>query len=354
MNPMTRRQLLETATKGGLALGAGGLLASCGSASSSVGSQAGTSTPRHGGTLRAGLTGGSSSDTLDPNTMVNNVDAARVANLYDTLVWTDAEGRPELRLAEEMTPNKDATVWTIRLRKDATFHDGRGVTADDLIFSIHRILNPKSPGQAASMLRGLDSAGIKKLDRYTISVPFSHRYSTFLESQANNAVTIYVLPTDFDPKHPIGTGPFKFVSFTPGQESVFARNESYWEQPLPYVDQLVMTDFGDEVSQVNALLSGQVDAVNLLSQDVMGTVTSSGKQIVISLGGGWNPFTMRVDSPPFNDVRVRQAFRLIVDRPKMMELVFGGHGTLGNDVFSIWSSEYDHGIPQRRQDIPQA
>jgi peptide/nickel transport system substrate-binding protein len=115
-----------------------------------------------------------------------------------------------------------------------------------------------------------------------------------------------------------------------------------------------MTNFEDETSQVNALLSGQVDVVNLLSQDTVNTVTGSGKKVVISPGGGWNPFTMRVDEAPFNDVRVRQAFRLLVDRPKMNDVVFGGHGTLGNDVFSIWSTEYDHSLPQRAQDIEQA
>lgn len=63
---------------------------------------------------------------------------------------------------------------------------------------------------------------------------------------------------------------------------------------------------------------------------------------------------MRVDQAPFNDVRVRQAFRLMVDRPKMLDIVFGGHGTIGNDIFGIWDPEYDHSIPQRHQDIEQA
>ena len=95
---------------------------------------------------------------------------------------------------------------------------------------------------------------------------------------------------------------------------------------------------------VNALLGGQVDVINELSQDVLGTVTGSGKKAVISPGGGWNPFTMRVDQAPFNDVRVRQAFRLR-GRPKQdaVETVFGGHGTIGNDVFcDLAHRSYDH------------
>jgi len=116
----------------------------------------------------------------------------------------------------------------------------------------------------------------------------------------------------------------------------------------------VITDYSDATSQVNALLAGQADVVNLLSADVIAVVQSQGKKILISDGGGWNPFTMRVDVAPFNDVRVRQAMRLAIDRPQMMEILFGGTGTLGNDVFGIWAPEYDHALPQRHQDIDQA
>jgi peptide/nickel transport system substrate-binding protein len=353
---ITRRRLLEGAAKGGFALTGAGLIAACGSSSTkskATSPSASTGKPRYGGTLMAGLTGGSSSDTLDPNSPVNNLDYARVANLYDALVWQDAQARPYLRVAEEMTPNRDATAWTIRLRKGVLFHDGREATADDLIFSINRVVNPEAPGEAANTLRGIETAGIRKLDRYTIVVPFSRPYSIMYEALANN-ITIYLLPVGYDPKKPIGTGPFKLVSFTPGQRSVFARWEHYWDQPLPYVDELVMVDYSDSSSQLDALLSGQVICVNLLSQDVISSVTSGGKNVVISDGGGWNPFTMRVDSPPFTDVRVRQAFRLMVDRPKMLDIVFGGHGTIGNDIFGIWDPAYDHAIPRRVQDIEQA
>jgi peptide/nickel transport system substrate-binding protein len=354
---ITRRALLENAGKGSVVLGAGGLIAACGSSSSPSASPAASTgapaAPKRGGTLHAGLIGGSSSDTLDPNSPVNVTDYARVANLYEALVWLDADARQYYRLAEEMTPNKDATVWTIRLRQGVTFHNGKDVTADDLIFSINRVVNPKSPGEAANVLRGIDASGMKKVDNRTITVPFAKPYSTFPQSLASN-VTVYVVPADFNPAKPIGTGPFKYQSFTPGQQSVFVRNENYWDQPLPYLDTLVMIDYADETSQANALLSGQVDVINELSQDVLGTVTGSGKKAVISPGGGWNPFTMRVDSPPFDDVRVRQAFRLAVDREKMLQTVFGGHGTIGNDIFGIWAPEYDHSIPQRQYDPEQA
>jgi peptide/nickel transport system substrate-binding protein len=356
MSLITRRSLLENAAKGGLALGAGGLIAASSFPAKSSAATTGASTsgtPKPGGTLHAGLTGGSSSDTCDPNTIVNNTDYCRAANLYEGLVWLTADAQMYYRLAEEMTPNKDATVWTIRLRQGVTFHNGKDLTADDLIFSINRVVNPKSPGEAANALHGIIASRMKKLDNRTITVPFSAPYSTFPESLANN-ITVYIVPVGFDPKKPIGTGPFKLQSFTPGQQTILARNANYWNAPLPYLDQVIMTDFADETSQVNALLSGSVDVVNLLSQSTIGSVTGEGKKVVISDGGGWNPFTMRVDQAPFTDVRVRQAFRLAVDREAMLKTVFGGHGTIGNDIFAIWSPDYDHSIPQRQYDPEQA
>ena len=123
---------------------------------------------------------------------------------------------------------------------------------------------------------------------------------------------------------------------------------------MPYLNQVIIADVADETAQVDSLLSGEFDVVNLLSVASIRTLESQGAGVVISAGGGWTPFTMRVDVPPFNDPRVREAMKLIVNRKQMRELVFGGHGTLGNDLMSIWDPSYDHGLPQREQDINKA
>ena len=91
--------------------------------------------------------------------------------------------------------------------------------------------------------------------------------------------------------------------------------------------------------------------IDLLSADSIAPVRSGGGNVIITKGGGYTPFTMRVDQPPFNDVRVRQAFRLICDRRAMLNTVFSGYGTLGNDVFGLWDAVYDTALPQREQDI---
>lgn len=356
----SRRKFLGT--MGVLAGGVG--LAACGSSPSAgsggqTGASTGTSgsaiaagTPKRGGTLQAALSGGDSTDTLDAQNPYNNVDFARVRQLYNSLVEFDANVVPQLVLAESITPNAAATTWTIRLKSGITFHNGKPLTADDVIFSLRRIANPKAPLPGAVSLTPVDIAGLKKLDALTVQVPCKTPFATLVEVLASYYYSI--VPVGYDPKHPVGTGPFKYQSFTPGVASTFVRNDSYFRSGFPYLDRVVIDDYSDESSQLNALTGGTADVIDLLSATSIQAVTSASKHVLISAGGGWTPFTMRTDVPPFNDVRVRQAMRLIVDRPQMLETNFLGHGTLGNDLFAIWDSVYDHSLPQRTQDIAQA
>jgi peptide/nickel transport system substrate-binding protein len=352
---LSRRDLLKTAVAGSLAVTAGGLLSACGiSAAQTTSSPLQLNgTPKRGGTLRAAITGGSTADTLDPLAAITNADFSRVDNLYESLVGLTPAGQAQNVLADEITPNAAATEWTIRLKQGITFHNGKDLTADDVIFTFRTILNPKAPAAAAAGLASIDAAGMKKLDPHTVRIPCKTPFASFYEALAIPGYSA-VIPVGYNLKAPVGTGPFKVQSFTPGSQSTFVRHDGYWKPGLPYLDQVVITDYSDATSQVNALLAGQADVVNLLSADVIAVVESQGKKILISEGGGWNPFTMRVDSPPFNDPRVRQAMRLVIDRQQMMEILFSGSGTLGNDVFGIWAPEYDHGLPQRHQDIEQA
>jgi peptide/nickel transport system substrate-binding protein len=352
---VSRRDFLKT----GLAAGAGGLLggallSGCGTGNvvrANTASTAGKA--RKGGTLRAGLTGGSTADTLDPLNAITNVDFSRIDNLYEPLIGLTPEAQPVFVLAQELTPNAKATEWTLRVAPGITFHNGKTLTADDVIYTFQQILNPKAPAAAAAGLASIDAKNMTKLDTYTVRIPCTRPFATLHQALAIPGYSD-VIPVGYNPAAPVGTGPFRLKSFSPGTQSTFARYDGYWQSGLPYLDEIVITDYSDETSQVNALLAGQVDVVNLLSEDVISEVQGQGKSVLVSAGGGWNPFTMRVDAGTFSDVRVRQAMRLAIDRQQMLDLVFGGYGTLGNDVFGIWAPEYDHSLPQRHQDIDQA
>ena len=164
-----------------------------------------------------------------------------------------------------------------------------------------------------------------------------------------------MVPEGYDPKHPIGTGPFKLQTFTPGVSSTFVRNSHYWQSGLPYLDAVISTDVASETTQLDGLESGQFDAISFLSAASSASLKNrQGFNVVISDTGGWEPFTMRMDKAPFSDVRVRQALRLVVDRPQMLLEVFGGYGRIANDMFGVLDPYFDHTLPQRVQDIPRA
>ena len=117
---------------------------------------------------------------------------------------------------------------------------------------------------------------------------------------------------------------------------------------------MTITDFSDPTAQVNALLGGQIDAMTDLPPSQVKVLQARSVGALVSKTGGWLPICMAIDMPPFDDVRVRQAMRLIVDRPGMLEQVFSGYGFVGNDLYAPFDPGYDKSLPQRHQDIAQA
>ena len=351
----SRRDVLRGALAGGVILASGGLAAACGGSSPSTSAtpSAGGSQPRRGGNLRVGIVGGSTSDTLDAHKEVTQPDAIRIMALYNPLVRLNTKAQVINDLAEEMTPNQDATVWTVKLKSGVTFHNGQDLTADDVIFTFRRIGDPKAPLVGATGLAPVDLADLKAVDKVTVQVPMKTPYASFPE-QISAAYNFGIVPVGYNPARPVGTGPFMYHSFTPGQQSVFERNPHYFKPGLPHLDQVTIIDFSADTAAFNALQSGQLDvysqATLSLTNEIKGSTTL---KALVSQPGQWTPFTMRVDAPPFNDVRVRQAFRLLVDRPQLINLSLAGFGSVGNDIFSQWDPCYARNL-HRGQDISQA
>lgn len=325
------------------------LLASCGGASTAA--TAPTGPPRRGGRLRVGITGGGASDTLDPHTPATNPDIARVRNLYEPLLYRDHDYRFEMLVAESLTASDDATTWTATLRDGVRFHDGRSVTPADVIATFRRIMDPDDPKSGAASLTMLDEV-VATGDR-TVEFRLNQPSTVFDDYLAQYSLGI--VPADFSLDNPIGTGPFRAESFTPGLQSVFRRNDHYWRPGQPYLDELVLLNFGEDDARINALLSSQVDAIEQVPVALVDVLRSDERlRILNSETGTWLPFTMRVDRPPFDDARVRQALRLIVDREQMINQVLSGHGRIGNDLYAPFDPAYASELPQRRQDIAEA
>jgi peptide/nickel transport system substrate-binding protein len=355
----SRRNFLGSAAGIAGAVGAGTLLDACGSGGSSSSGTSTSSTPsagkpKHGGTLTVGFTGGSSADTVDGFNIYTSIDAARTSGLFEPLVAWNNLGQIENRLAEEFMPNASGTVWTIRLRSGLTFHNGKSVTADDLIFTFQRMLNPKTPALGAAAMVAVNPKGLKKLDSLTIQVEMTQPQTTWKE-QLSVPFYFPVVPVGYNPKKPIGAGAFKLESFSPGQRSVMSRFPDYYLSPQPYVDTLVIEDFATATSQINALTSGQIDAAGSLPWVAVRQLSGqSGVKVLNERSGQWNEYPMRTDAAPFSDVRVRQALKLLIDRPQFLENVYSGQGIIGNDLFARFDPDYNSSLPQRAQDPDKA
>jgi peptide/nickel transport system substrate-binding protein len=357
--PLSRRQLLLGA--GGLVLA--GTLTGCGSsgAASTGGGGGGTGTPKPGGNFRLGVTGGGSKDIIDGQSIITKPDQARLVAGFETLLVYDSQyrlpsaGGNQQGLAEEVS--QDAPdQWTIKLRDGITFHNGKALTADDVIYSLQRILNPKEGLFGGAGLASIDTKQMTKMDTLTVRLKLKGPDSTIgdqLGQYYNGIVPVGYSRTG--PLKWVGTGPFTVVSFTPGQQSVHKKYANYWRTGQPYFDQVTVTDFGDPTAQVNALLAGQIDAMtDIPFAQIEVAKQHGGLSVLEGQGGGWLPLCMAVDMKPFDDNRVRQAMRLIVDRKAMLEQVLSGHGRVANDLYSPFDPAYDTSLAQREPDIEQA
>ncbi len=355
---LDRRQFLRGIAATGAVASAGGLLAACGGASTTGQASTVTSARKRGGGLKVGLSGSSGTDTLDPHAGLTHLDTARAQALYQPLVQLNSAAQSEYVLAESITPNKTTSEWIIRLRQGVTFHDGKPLTAQDVIYTFRRIKTGNKGGSSFSggnSLGPMNLSGLKALDSHTVLVPFTSPYGSFLDQLAY-WYYLYIMPDGFNPasQKPNGTGPFMYESFSPEQQSVFTRNKNFWKSGRPYVDTLTIIDFQDNTSLQDALITGVIHAAGGFDgPELASLATAGGVNPVASHTGAFTPFTMRVDQPPFHDANVRQALRLLVDRPQLIDSGLAGYGVVASDVFSPYDPDFDHSL-RREADIEKA
>jgi peptide/nickel transport system substrate-binding protein len=351
--PLSRRVFVvgagATAMLGGLAACGGG------TSPSSGGSSGGT--PKSGGNFRLGVTGGGSKDIFDGQNIVTKPDQARLVSAFETLLTFDDDYQLQTDGLAESVEADNPKQYTIKLQQGIEFQNGKTLTADDVVYSLQRIGTEANGLTGFAATASMDIANVKKMDQYTVRLPLKTPDSTIPQTLAS--YTFGIVPVGYkafsgDPSTQIGTGPYKLKSFTPGQESVSERNANYWRTGQPYFDTVTITDFADATAQVNALLGGQIDAMTDLPASQVQAVKSRGMNALISKTGGWVPLCMAIDMPPFNDNRVRQAMRLIIDRQAMIDQIASGYGFIANDLYSPFDDGYFGDLPQRDQDIGQA
>ena len=348
----TRREVMQRAAALGLVVG--------GVSSLGVGEAlAATPKPKRGGTLRVGLPGGpAATDNLDPHLEgVSGFAQAYRQIVYSKLTDMRPNGSFGGQLAESLTPNKDATAWTIKLKKGITFHDGSELTVDDVIYTFKRILDPANKLNAArGNIDMIDPAGMRKVSKYVMTVKLTRPWSDLPAAVGQRYLSIVKRGAvgPFTAQNANGTGAFKLTSWTPGDSYRFAANRNYFETGKPYLNGVTFVGISDSVARVNALVSGQVDVISDVPGVQVPFLKSSGMRAVINPGGGWTPLVMNTNEAPYNDVRVRQAMKHLIDRKQAISVARQGYATVGNDLFAKSDPLYASSIPQRAYDPEKA
>jgi peptide/nickel transport system substrate-binding protein len=355
---LTREAFIARA--GALGLSASAIGALLGNPSLAAASRARPSARAATGVLRVVDNGNGTADTIDPHKQAAPIDGMRITSLYDKLVVFTDKWKPVPWLAESIESTKDAKTWTIRLRKGVTFHDGQPLTATDVKFTFDSILDPKIAAANVNNFGFLKGAVAQILDpltlRYKLKAPFADAVAAFGDPSGTNIISHTFDPTKAN-NAPNGTGPFKFVSFTAGQSSVMTKNENYWNSKYPLVNELHIQDVPDESARVNALGSGQADLVTNLSYSQINPVKAAGGQVVVIPGNILNVICLVPDVAPetWKNKLLRQAFAISIDRKQIVDVVYRGLATVGNDQ-PIGPTYYNGpvGIPVPKRNIPRA
>ncbi|MFT4232626.1 MAG: ABC transporter substrate-binding protein [Leucobacter sp.] len=302
-------------------------------------------------TLVLGVVGNSKDEVQPYTTNYSSSGAAIRFNVYDSLTRYDTDGTVQLALAESLTPNETLDVWTVKLRPDLKTHDGGDFNADDLVESVSYIVDPENQYPAATQIDYITEDGIEKIDDLTVEFHLTRPVGTFAEAWANPYLVLRGLD---DEGNSVGTGPFKIESFTAGQEARLVRFDDYWGEK-PGFTNLTMAFMTDQDAITNALRAGQIDvSYSVPFTDVESLSSADGIEILTSESAAYPIMTMRVDIEPFNDPRVQEALRLVVDREEIAENAYGGFATIANDYLGNNSACGDPDVPQREQDIDRA
>lgn len=337
-----RRRLVTGATALGLASAFGGAPALAQTA------------PQKGGTLRLGMDGGSASDSLDPRTYSSSIANFYGRTFWNALVEVDSKGNATPELAESWESRPGALEWIFNIRRGITFTSGKTLDADDVIHSIN-IHRGETKSPAKGILAPIKE--IKKLSSNQIQISLS----------AGNADLPYVFAdyhliivpdgtTDFTKGD--GTGAFSLVEFAPGVR-VLGRRKSgtYWKPNRGNFDVVEIRYVNDSTARTQALLTGQVDAINRVDPKTATFMARNRAINIVRTKGGGNRFSFvaQTDQDPFKSRDLMLALKYGIDRKKIVDNVFSGYAIEGNDhTIGPLNKYYNAGQVQRSYDPDKA
>ena len=310
--------------------------------------------PKKGGTLRLGMEGGSPSDSLDPRTYADSVPISYGWQICNGLVEIGADGSPTGELAETFEAKPDAKTWIFKLRKGITFTNGKTFDADDVLYSLN-LHRGESKSGAKDLLSGIDE--IKKTGPNEVTFTLKSPDAGFPNAFAD--YHILIVPnghTDFSKL--IGTGAYALESFEPGVRVLTKlRKDGYWKPGRGNFDSIELRYIPDAAARTQALISGQIDAANRLDAKTAALVMKAPTVDVVRSKGSGNRFAWvaHCDSDPYSNLDIRLALKYGIDRQKIVDTVYKGFATVGNDTTVAPGMKYAaKDVPQRPYDPDKA
>ena len=348
---LSRRDTLRyMVALGAVTAGPGGILGAFDNVYASEGAQ--PAVPKQGGKIRVAGSSVSTADTLDPSKGAYSVDYSRHNMFYNGLSALDEKLVPQMALALAMESD-DLLNWTVKLRKDVVFHDGKPFTSADVVYSLLRHKDPATGSKAKILADQISSVTAVAPDEVKIVLS-----SPNAELPSVLAVSHFLIVRDGtkDFATANGTGPYKCAEFIPGVRTVGVRNPDYWKPGRPYLDEIELIGIADEPSRVNALLAGDVQLIAAINPRSAQRIESSPKAAVLqTTAGSYTNLIMRVPNRPFDNPDVVEAMKLLLDREQILKSVYLGYGVIGNDQPVMPGTPYYFdGLPQRPYDPDKA
>ncbi|AGT10767.1 ABC transporter substrate-binding protein [Paracoccus aminophilus] len=313
-------------------------------------------TPERGGTLRVALDQAIS--VIHPLLTRVNPEYLATELLYSNLTRLTTKMEVEPDLATAWQSNDELTVWTFTLREGLKFHDGAPCTSEDVVATFEAILNPDVASSARNNVGPIEK--IEAVDPVTLRFTLTEPYADLPAALAFNSARIIpasVARGDLNSLRSTanGTGPFKLVSYEPDRLMVVERNPDFYDPARPYLDRIELHVFPDLGAQTSSLLSGDIDLVATIGPNhYMRLDGQQGVNVLRAASGQFCNVNFGTDLPPFNDVRLRKALALTVDREAMVDFMTEGFGTKGNDTPINESYPFFAPVTQRERDIEAA
>ncbi|MEM6660859.1 MAG: ABC transporter substrate-binding protein [Pseudomonadota bacterium] len=339
---LSRREFLGRASALGITAGVAGTMLS--SAVQAAG-------PQKGGTIKLGLQGGATTDSIDPALAANQV-ALMVTRLWgETLVELDDDGGVQGKVAESFEGSADAKTWRFKIRSGITFSNGKTVTAEDAAASLIRHSGEDTKSGALGIMRGIEKVStdgdtvVLELTTPNADLPFL-MVDYHLIIQPGGGVD--------DPAAGIGTGPYVLKEVDMGVRFVAEKNPNYWGD-IGHAETIELIVINDNTARVAALQSGQVDMIDRVPPRTAGLVGRAPNiEVRRTAGPGHYVFIMHCDTAPFDNNDLRLALKYGMNRQEMVDKILFGYGSVGNDTPINSSYPFFTEFEQREYDPDKA